>query len=178
MFSPRQITALIRPISGGETTRMLISTEVLRLLEHPDQLAAVRADASLIEPAVDEALRHSGPAKGLFRKTLVDVEIGGAAIPKDQIVQVMFLSANHDPAQFEHPEVFDLFRSGASNHLTFGKGIHFCLGAHLAQLQGKIALERILARLPGLRLAGGASSEWDPSAASYGLTRLDVAWDV
>jgi cytochrome P450 len=165
-------------VAGNETTRYLIATMVLRLLQNPDQLREVRENPDLIAPAVEEALRHSGPAKGLLRITTEDVELGGAHIPKGELVFVGFASANHDPSVFDDPDEFDLHRGNLKKHIAFGRGEHFCIGAPLARLEAQIALPAILERLPNLRLASKDPHGWVPSPHIRGLQRLDVRWDV
>ncbi|MGH8208598.1 MAG: cytochrome P450, partial [Steroidobacteraceae bacterium] len=179
-LTTRELVALIRAfvVAGNETTRMLIGTLILRLLEDPEQMAAVRADPSLVKAAVEEALRHSGPAKGLMRVTTEDVQLSGVNIPKGQVVQTLFASANRDAAEFERPEVFDVRRSDSHKHLAFGKGLHFCVGAFLARVEARVALEQVLKRLPGLRRATAESPQWHPSVVAFGLVRLDVEWDT
>lgn len=164
-------------IAGNETTRQTIGTLILRLLEHPEQLAAVRADPSLAGAAVEEALRHSGPVPGGLRSPTEDVQLGGVSIPKGQTVMVLNSSANRDAAAFQHPDEFDLYRKDVAKHLAFSKGVHVCLGAPLARLEARVALQRVLARLPGLRRANDAPPQWNPSMI-IGLARLDVEWDV
>lgn len=179
-FTTRELVPFIRVLiaAGNETTRMLIGTLILRLLQHPDQLVAVRADPSLIEAAVEETIRHSGPAKGMLRITAEDVQLAGVTIPKGQLLQILNASANRDGAEFQHPDEFDLHRNDVTKHIGFGKGIHFCIGAGVARLEARIALEQVLTRLPGLRLASAEAPQWTRSIVGYGLTRLDVEWDV
>jgi cytochrome P450 len=173
--------ALVRVLitAGNETTRMLIGSSLLRLLEHPDQLATVRADpGSWVAAAVEETLRHSGPAKGLLRLTTEEVDLAGVRIPNGDLVQVLYASANHDPARFDDAEGFDIFRRDVVAHLGFGKGVHHCLGAPLARLEVRIAIERIVERLRGLRLEKDWRPEWRPSPIAFGLVELPVEWEV
>ncbi|MGH8210918.1 MAG: cytochrome P450 [Steroidobacteraceae bacterium] len=164
-------------IAGNETTRHLLGTMTLRLLEHPEQLAAVRAEPALASAAVEEALRFSGPLPGALRLTTEEVQLGGVTIPKGQIVQILNSSANRDAAAFEHSSEFDIRRKDALKHMAFSMGMHTCLGAPLARVEARVALQQLLARLPGLRLASTASPQWLPSMM-VGLSRLDVEWDV
>lgn len=165
-------------IAGNETTRKLLGNLLLRLLEHPDQLEAVRDDLTLGDAAVEETLRHSSSVKGLFRQTTEAVELGGVTIPAEQVVVVMWSSANHDETQFEQPEEFDIFKRDSTKHIAFSKFAHFCLGAWLAKLEARIALEQLLTRLPNLRRANNDPIEWMPHVLHMGVKRLDLAWDV
>jgi cytochrome P450 len=165
-------------IGGVETTRRLVGNMVLRMLEHPDQMAEVRADPSLAEAAVEESLRHSSPTKGLFRVATEEVALNGATIPAGSLVLVLWASANHDEEHFERPEEFDIHRPDAARNLAFSRGAHFCIGAPLARLELRVALQRLLARLEGLRRADDEPLAWAPLPLHHGLSRLDVAWDA
>ena len=136
-------------VAGNETTTNLIGNAVIALLEHPDQLARVLEDRSLIPNLVEEALRYDSPVQFLFRKAMRDVELAGTTIPKDAVLFPLYGSANRDERKFPDAERFDVTRD-AQGHLAFGYGIHFCLGAPLARLEAKIALEALLFRLRGL----------------------------
>jgi cytochrome P450 len=164
-------------IGGVETTRRMIGNMVLRLLQHPDQMEEVREDRSLAPAAVEESLRHSSPTKGLFRRAVEDVEIGGTTIPAGALVVVLWASGSHDETRFDDPEAFDLHRANAKDNLAFSRYAHFCIGAPLARLELRVAMERLLDRLPGLRLAGDGPLQWAPLPLHHGLLRLDVAWD-
>lgn len=165
-------------VGGTETTRRLLGSLMLRLLEHPDQLAAVQADLGLVDAAVQETLRQVSPVKGLFRRTTDEVELGGTTIPADQVVVVMWASANHDETHFERPEEFDIFRPNAWKHMAFSKFTHHCIGAPLAQLEARVALEQLLTRLPNVRRANSAELEWLPLVLHMGVKQLDIAWTV
>ncbi len=139
--------------AGYETTVHLISNSVEALLRHPDQLARLRARPELMELAVEEILRYNGPIQGTKPGyALEDVTLHRVTIPKGSAVIPLLGAANHDPAVFEHPEVFDIARS-PNKHLGFGQGIHYCLGAPLARMETRIALKNLLERSPELRLA-------------------------
>ncbi|WP_433869609.1 cytochrome P450 family protein [Saccharopolyspora sp. CA-218241] len=140
-------------IAGHETTVNLIGNAVLALLHHPDQWAALRADPELAAAAVEEALRFDAPVMhGTLRHTTRPVSYGGVEIPAGEAVWVGLSSANRDPERYPEPDRFDLGRD-AQGHLAFGHGIHFCLGAQLARLEGRIALRRLVERFPDLRAA-------------------------
>ena len=178
MFTDRELVALIREliVVGHETTRNLIANLLQLVLSHPDQADAIRAQPGLADGAVEEALRIRG-GKGLFRRATHDVELNGAAIRSGDLLQVMWASANRDEAMFDDPDRFDITRPNADRHLSFGKGAHRCIGAPLARLEARIALQELLTRLPGARLVRD-DPEFEPSLAAQSLGRLEVTWDV
>jgi cytochrome P450 len=130
-------------IAGNETTTNLLGNAVLALLAHPEQLARVLDDASLIPNLVEEALRYDAPVQFLFRVATQEVELAGTALPKGAAVLPLFGSANRDERRFTNAGRFDVTRD-AQGHVAFGHGIHFCLGAPLARLEARIALEALL----------------------------------
>lgn len=138
-------------IAGFETTIGLIGNGVLALIRHPDQLERLRQDPGLIGSAVDECLRFDGPIVLTVRVTREDTAFRDRIIPRDRPVMCMLAAANRDPAHFPDPDRFDVGR-GADDHLAFGGGPHFCLGAHLARLEAQEAIGRLLRRFRGLRL--------------------------
>lgn len=139
-------------IAGHETTVNLISNGVLALLQHPEQMNLLRENPSLISSAVDELLRYSGPVMFISRLASEDMTIHGKIIRKGDLVLLSLTAANIDPQKFTYPEILNISRE-ENNHLAFGAGIHHCLGAPLARLEGQIALGTLLQRLPNLRLA-------------------------
>jgi cytochrome P450 len=165
-------------VAGSSTTALLIGNLVHRLLEHPDQLAALRADRSLVPNAIEESLRLDAPLHGLFRTSPRETRVGGATIPANAKVLVRFGAANRDPVRWPDPHRFDITRDLTSlrRHYAFGHGIHYCLGAPLARLEATAAVEAVLDRLPNLRRAAAPR----PTAAEIlnGFERLPVAWDV
>jgi cytochrome P450 PksS len=139
--------------AGHETTTNLIGNGMLALLQHPDALRRLRDDPSLMESAVEELLRFASPVEtSTFRYAREDLELAGTRILRGEIVLGVIAAANRDPAQFEDPDRLDLARA-PNKHLSFGLGGHFCLGAPLARLEGRIALGALLRRLPRLGLA-------------------------
>jgi cytochrome P450 len=162
-------------VAGHETTVNLIGNGMLALLQHPDQLQKLREDPSLIEPAIEELLRYDGPVEtSTERFAREDIAIGGTVIPKGEMVMVVIASADHDPERFADPDALDVTRAD-NKHLAFGKGIHFCLGAPLARMEGQIAIGTLLRRMPNLRLTDLPESlTWRPGMVLRGLEGLPV----
>ncbi|MGH8933529.1 MAG: cytochrome P450 family protein [Egibacteraceae bacterium] len=161
-------------IAGHATTMHLIGNAVLALLTHPDQLAKVKADPTLAKETIEETLRYWGPVDNITRIATQDVELAGTAIQRGEVVTVSLASADRDPARFPAADVFDITRPDAGRHVAFGKGMHLCLGAPLARVEGQIALTSLLQRYPQLRLAVPATSlTWRPDFLR-GLERLPV----
>jgi cytochrome P450 len=148
-------------IAGFETTIGLIGNGVLALLRHPDQLAHLQADPTLIGSAVEECLRFDGPIMLTSRFVHADAEFGGKRIPKNSQVWAMLYAANRDPAHFSDPERFDITRAD-NPHLAFGGGVHFCLGAHLARMEAQVAIGTLTRRLHRFELASN-ELEWGRS---------------
>jgi cytochrome P450 len=133
--------------AGNETTGRLIGWLAKVLAEHPDQRRAVAEDRSLIPNVIDETLRFEPTGHAVARYVTEDVEYYGRTLPADSPILLIVASANRDPRRFDRPDTFDIFRSDLQ-HLTFGQGLHHCLGANLARLQGQVALDEILNRWP------------------------------
>ena len=165
-------TCILLYIAGHETTVNLIGNGLLALLRHADQLRRLREEPALAASAVEELLRYDGPVQRTARFTTVDVEIGGRAIDKGAMVVTAIGAANRDPAQFPDPDRLDLGRVD-NRHIAFGFGIHFCLGAPLARLEGQVALGTLARRLPALALATD-TVEWRESQVLRGLKALPV----
>ncbi|MER8046621.1 cytochrome P450 [Streptomyces sp. NPDC094032] len=164
-------------IAGHETTVNLISNTVRALLSHPDQLAALRADFDLIDGTIEEGLRYDGPVESATLRFAPEaLTLGGAEIPAGAIVLVALASAARDPRRFPEPDSFDV-RRDPRGHLAFGHGIHFCLGAPLARLEGKIAIRTLLERFPRLALDPETGPlEWVGGFLIRGTRRLPVVW--
>ncbi len=165
-------------IAGSQTTTQLIGNMIWRLLQHPDQMELVQHDRTLIPNAVEESLRFDAPVHGLFRTNTEPTEIDGVAIPDNSKVMCTFFSANHDPAAWDRPERFDITRDldQLKKHYAFGKGIHYCMGAPLSRVEGAVALEAVLDRMPDLRLTGEPRMITAP--VLHGVETLPVAWDA
>ena len=138
-------------IAGFETTIGLIGNGVLALIRHPDQIAKLRANPALIHSAVEECLRFDGPILLTIRVTREDTPFGDKVIPRDRPVMCILAGANRDPAHFADPDRFDITR-GDNDHLAFGGGVHFCLGAHLARLEAQEAIGGLVQRFRGLEI--------------------------
>ncbi|MEZ5179708.1 MAG: cytochrome P450, partial [Acidimicrobiales bacterium] len=139
--------------AGNDTTKTMLSSGLVALLAHPDQLAAVRADPSLIPGAVEEILRWANPLHYFRRTATRAVELGGVEIAEGDKVAMYYTSANRDEAVFDDPQRFDVHRS-PNPHLSFGIAEHFCLGVHLARLEGRVFFQELLAAFPDIALAG------------------------
>lgn len=178
-LSPDELVgmAFLLLVAGHETTVNLISNGVRALLDHPGQLAALRADFGLLDGAVEEMLRYDGPVENsTFRFARERVEIGGRVIHSGEPVLVSLASADRDPGRFPEPDRFDIRRE-TQGHLAFGHGIHFCLGAPLARMEGRIAIRTLLERCPGLALDRDAEApRWVPGMLIRGVRRLPVRW--
>ena len=166
-------------VAGHETTVSLIANAVLTLLSHPEQLAALRADPSLMASAVEELLRFDSPVeRTITRWVAADSELGGQTLRRGELVIAVVGSANRDGAQFTDPDTLDLARAD-NRHVGFGRGPHYCLGAPLARLETEIALETLLRRLPNLRLTIAEEDlYWRPIPIFRSLAELPVAWDA
>jgi len=164
-------------VAGHETTVNLIGNGMLALLEHTDQLEKLRNDPALIKSAVEELLRYASPVEtGTERFAREDVTIGSVTIPRGALVLVALASADRDERQFENPDTLDIKRE-SSKHLAFGQGVHYCLGAPLARLEGQIAISTLIRRFPELRLeVAPAELRWKPGLVMRGLAALPVAF--
>ncbi len=162
-------------VAGHETTVNLIGNGTLALLQHPDQMALLRANPRYIESAIEEMLRYNGPVETpTLRWALEDVYFDGHHIRKGDLIMPSLLAANRDPAMFPNPDVFDIRRT-PNRHIAFGAGIHYCLGAPLARLEGQIAINLLLERLPQLKLSVAVEQlEWNDNLLLHGMKALPV----
>ncbi|TXS39075.1 cytochrome P450 family protein [Streptomyces sp. OR43] len=169
--------AFLLLVAGHETTVNLISNGVRALLAHPGQLADLRADFGLLDGAVEEMLRYEGPVENAtFRFARESVRIGSRTIAAGDPVLVCLAGADRDPARYPGPDRFDIRRE-AQGHLAFGHGIHFCLGAPLARMEGRIAIRTLLERCPGLVSDPDAGApDWLPGMLIRGVRSLPVRW--
>jgi pimeloyl-[acyl-carrier protein] synthase len=167
-------TCILLLIAGHETTVNLIGNGTLALLRHPEELRRLRETPGLIPSAVEELLRYDGPVQRTARITSTEVTIGGRTIPKGEMVMPFMGAADRDPAQFPDPDRLDLGRAD-NRHIAFGWGIHFCLGAPLARVEGQIAIDTLVRRLPRLKLVGD-EPEYRQSLTLRGLKALPVTF--
>jgi cytochrome P450 len=163
---------VVTMVGGQETTTNLIGNGLLTLMRNPKQLAQLRDDPTLIPSAVEELLRFESPSQHTGRIAREDVEIGGKQIRKGHAVMAIMAAANRDPQRFPQPDQLILDRSD-NKHLAFGWSSHFCFGAPLARMEGQIAFETILRRLPKLEIAPGPLT-WRTNSGLRGLTALPV----
>jgi cytochrome P450 len=161
--------------AGYETTAGMLAAAIVELARDPQLFATVKADPSLCAKVVEEAVRSSSPIHAMYRTALADVELGGVTIRKGDRLQIAYISANHDERRIEAPNQFDIHRT--TPHLGFGQGIHFCIGAPLARLEGRIALELLTERLPNLRLPEQRFAVF-PSATARRLEAVTIEWDA
>jgi cytochrome P450 len=138
--------------AGHETTTKLLGSAMTLLLDRPDEVEAIRRDPARAANVVEECLRMEAPVQGLFRTAKEDIAIAGQTVKQGERVQLLYASANRDEARFGCPHEFQGDRANAKDHMAFGSGVHYCIGAPLARLEGRIALELLFTRLPNLRL--------------------------
>jgi cytochrome P450 len=159
-------------IAGHETTTNLIGNGMKALLQHPDQLERLRADPSLIGTTIEEILRYDGPVHVTGRIPTEDIEVGGRMFTKGSQIVTLLAAANRDPDEYPEPDRFDIGRD-PNHHLTFSKGIHHCLGAALARLEGQQAIGRLVGRFPEIELVTTEPTYRDHFVLR-GLTELQV----
>ncbi|WP_261557121.1 cytochrome P450 [Frankia tisae] len=183
-FSDEQIKALIGLllIAGGETTDKAIASTLKYLIQHPEQLAAVRADPTLATQALVETLRYHPPVQIILRTATEDIDVSGTAIPKGSVVACVNGAANRDERRFNDPDKFDIFREdvnmnqafvGSADHIAFALGRHFCVGSLLAKREAETAINQLLQAMPDIRFAGGKEPV-DAGMFTRGPERLDV----
>ncbi|HEU5319329.1 MAG TPA: cytochrome P450 [Methylomirabilota bacterium] len=167
------LTCIMSFVAGHETTKYLIGNGLLALLQHPAQRARLRGEPGRVGAAVDEVLRYDAPLQQTKRVALEDVDVGGQTIRRGDKVLLCLGAANHDPARFERPEVFDIGRTDNA-HFGFGYGMRACLGGALAHLEAAVALSRFTARAPDPALTDEPLAWQDHSRILRGLTRLPI----
>ncbi|HKF74883.1 MAG TPA: cytochrome P450 [Candidatus Dormibacteraeota bacterium] len=176
-LSPRELVGMMMQllIAGYETTRNLIGNGMLALFRHPEQLALLRERPDLLPSAVEELLRFESPVpRASYRVAKEDVEVGGVRIPAGSLVSVLIAAANRDAHRFADPDRLDITRPD-NQHLAFAYGIHYCLGAPLARVEGAVAIGSLLARLRDVRLAAHAELRWRSSSLFVrGLETLPI----
>jgi cytochrome P450 len=162
--------------AGHETTVNLIGNGLLALHRHPDQLALLRENPALVANAVEEFLRYDSSVQLTGRVALEDgISVGGVAVPKGEGLLCLLGAANRDPAVYPDPDKLDITRPNI-RPLSFGGGIHFCLGAQLARIEAEVAIATLLRRLPGLKLDDPDHPDWRPTFVLRGLNRLPASW--
>lgn len=178
-ISYREVESVVYGISfaGHDPVTALLCNTLRCLLPRRDQWDALCADPSLAAAAVEETLRFESSQISWRRVTTQDTTLGGVDIPAGTKVFLNFASANHEGDVFDDPDVFDIHRDKANRHISFGKGIHFCLGAGLARMEARIALELLSQRLPSLRLAPDQTYEYFPNITFRGPDALQLEWD-
>jgi cytochrome P450 len=162
-------------LAGHETTTNLIGNGMLALLQHPAEIERLRANPPAIVSAVEELLRFDSPVQKMARIAVTDIDVGGKTIKQGALVCLCFGAANRDPEQFESPAMLDIERK-PNRHLAFGHGLHYCVGAALARLEGQIAINKMLERLPNLRLVS-THLDWVRSSTLRGLISLPVSFN-
>jgi len=160
-------------LAGHITTTMLLGNTVLCLDAHPDWAERVRADRALVPPVIEESLRFLTPFAAVARTTTKEVELEGATIAADQMLIIWVAAANRDPAVFTDPDVFNPLRD-PNPHLAFGRGIHFCIGAPLARLEGRVAMNIVLDRFPALRTIEGRAPKFQVNPNMTGVRELHL----
>ncbi|HLX05491.1 MAG TPA: cytochrome P450, partial [Candidatus Binatus sp.] len=164
-------------VAGNETTTNLIGNGTLALGRNPDQFDALKRDPSMLPRTIEEMLRYDGPVQSTVRFTNEPVQLGGSEIPAGAFALMIVAAADRDPAQFKSPERFDITRD-PNEHVAFGEGIHFCIGAPLARMEARIAFEAMLERFPRLKLKDPAMKPiYKGSYFLRGLESLPVAID-
>jgi cytochrome P450 len=164
-------------IAGHLTTSDMIGNALVLLLKQPSLWQALCREPRFAPQMIEETLRRDSSVPGLMRVATEDVTFKGVSIPKGSRLFLAFGSANHDEAVFSNPTHFDLERENLHKHLAFGQGIHFCLGAPVARLEGKVALEVLSQRLPNLRFQPGQTVTYRPNLVFRGPERLNLRWD-
>jgi cytochrome P450 len=170
----RQITGVV--IAGHETTTHLIGSGLVMLLEDPARWQALREHPEQIPLAIEEILRLNGPVQGFFRTTTREVTVGGQAMPPGTRLFLPYASGNRDESRFPQADRFEIDRR-PNHHLAFGHGVHFCVGAPLARLEGRIAFETLTERIPRMRLLPDQQFAYTFNLTTYGYQRIYIQWE-
>ncbi len=166
-------------VAGNETTASSIAGGLLLLVQNPEQMALVKQDPNLVPNMVEEVLRLTTPTANMWRKLKQDAVLAGVAIPEGSMLMLRFASANRDETRFPDPDRFDVQRANAEEHLAFGHGVHFCIGAMLARKEMGVAFQNVLARLENLQLAPGhPEPHHKPNVLLRGLAELHLAFEA
>jgi hypothetical protein len=176
-LTPDELIAniLLLFVAGHETTVNLIGNGLLALYRNPDQLQKLRDEPGLMPNAIEEFLRYDSSVQVTYRVAFEDMDLNGAPIARDEAVMCLLGAANRDPEAYDAPDTLDIARQKI-NPLSFGGGIHHCLGAQLARIEAEVALATLLRRLPGLRLDDADNPQWRPSFVLRGLVALPASW--
>jgi cytochrome P450 len=172
---PEMLNLIQQVLAGGnETTTKLLTEMMLLLAEHPDVWSRMQREPSVIPAVVEEALRWVSVAQGMLRIATRTVELGGVEIPEGSTVVPMFASANRDEQVFDDPDRFEPDRGNLSEHVAFGKGPHYCLGASLTRLEVRVAMEELSRRVRSFTLSDSNDFAYNPSFLLRGLVKLDL----
>jgi len=179
-LSPAEALSMLSQflVAGNETTTKLLTNMAFHLASQPALQAQLRADRNLVENFVEEALRFEAPVQGLFRVATTATNFHGVEIAKGDFVWIVYAAANRDPTTFECPHEMQINRQNATEHLAFGHGEHFCIGARLARLEGAVAVHAMLDHLPGLRISDGFLPSFEDSFVLRGMRTLDLEFDT
>ena len=165
-------------VAGNETTAHTLTAGLYYLLTHPKQMAALRADPSLVDNFVEETLRYLSPTNNMWRVAKENTEIGGVKVNKNDLLLIRFGSGNRDESRFKNPDAFDLTRSNAKEHLAFGAGIHTCIGAQLARKELQIAFPILLDRLKTIKISPAQGElAYRPSVLLRGVLELNIEYE-
>jgi cytochrome P450 len=177
-LSTEEVVAFLNSllVAGVDTTANFIPLMLRELLRRPEAWAEVSGDRKALEAALEEGLRYLVPSRGVRRTATREVELSGVTIAAGEDLFVMIAGADRDPEVFVDPDEFDIHRVNARDHLSFGKGTHMCIGAPLARLETRVALEVVAERLPGVRLAEGQTERWLPDLILPRFRSLTLEW--
>jgi cytochrome P450 len=163
-------------VAGNETTTSTLAGGLLNLIESPDALAEVRADPSIIPTMAEEMLRLETPTSGMWRVVKRDAEVAGVPVKAGSMLMLRYAAANRDPAKFDAPDAFQPARRNARTHLSFGRGIHMCVGNMLSRKELAVAFQELLVRLDGVAVAPGATLLYKPNMLLRGLANLPITF--